>query len=103
MVLGTTFNALFTIYVSYLISSTYPSNLSVFTGLHAEEKSSWVFSRSGDLWLDFNLIMQPWVCGPSGAAELGMKGWDVIYVNNDGKVEKLYALIDGLSTHAHAG
>ena len=73
----------------------------MYTGLHAEEKANWVFSRSGDLWLDFNLIMQPWVCGPPGADEPGMKGWDVIYVDKDGKVEKLYALIDGISTHAH--
>jgi hypothetical protein len=55
----------------------------------------------GDLWLDFNLIMQPWVYGPPEAAEPAMKGWDVIHVDEDGKVHKLYALIEGMSTHVH--
>jgi hypothetical protein len=45
--------------------------------------------------------MQAWVFGVVGR-EPGMKGWDVIIVNEDGRVKELYALIEGLSTHAHA-
>ena len=67
-------------------------------GLHADEKSTWVFQRSGDLWLNSNLIMQPWVFGRAGE-EPGMKGWDVIIVNDDGRVKELYAVIEGVSTH----
>jgi hypothetical protein len=70
-------------------------------GLHADGKATWVFQRSGDLWLNYNVIMQAWVFGVVGR-EPGMKGWDVIIVNEDGRVKELYALIEGLSTHAHA-
>lgn len=42
--------------------------------------------------------MQPWVYGPIGE-EGGMKGWDVLIVNDDGRVQELYAMIDGVSTH----
>jgi hypothetical protein len=73
---------------------------SVYLGLHADEKATWVFQRSGDLWLSFNLIMQPWIYGRVGG-EAGMKGWDVIIVDDDGKVKKLYAVIEGASTHPH--
>jgi hypothetical protein len=43
----------------------------VYLGLHADEKATWVFQRSGDLWLSFNLIMQPWIFGRVGG-EPGM-------------------------------
>ena len=52
--------------------------------------------------MSFNVVMQEWTFGEPNAAEAGMKGWDVIYVGEDGKVEKLYALIEGLSTHGWA-
>lgn len=61
----------------------------------------WVFQRSGDLWLNFGLIMQSWVYGVEGK-EPGMKGWDVIIVDREGKAKELYAMIEGVSTHAHA-
>lgn len=69
-----------------------------YLGLHADEKASWVFQRSGEFFLNFDLIMQSWVYGPVGE-EPGMKGWDVIQVNNDGKVQRLYALINGVGMH----
>lgn len=75
--------------------------ITVSLGLHAEEKSSWVFQRSGDLWVNFNVIMQPWTYGNVGE-EPGMKGWDVLVINDDGKVKDLYAMIEGVSTHASA-
>jgi hypothetical protein len=73
----------------------------VYLGLHADEQSTWVFQRSGDLWLNFGLIMQPWVHGPEGK-EPGMKGWDVIIVDSEGKAKGLYAMIEGVSTHTHS-
>ncbi|CZR56537.1 uncharacterized protein PAC_06426 [Phialocephala subalpina] len=69
-------------------------------GLHTDGKSAWLFQRSGDLWLNFGVIMQPWVFGRVGE-QPGMKGWDVIIVGDDGKVKKLYAMIEGISTHPH--
>jgi hypothetical protein len=86
----------------FLISRRFQllTRTSVYLGLHADEKATWVFQRSGDLWLSFNLIMQPWIYGRVGG-EPGMKGWDVIIVDDDGKVKKLYAVIEGASTHPH--
>jgi hypothetical protein len=42
--------------------------------------------------------MRPWVFGPGGE-EPGMKGCDVIILDDEGKVKKLYAMIEGVSTH----
>ena len=69
--------------------------------LHSDDKSRWVFERSGGLWLSFNLIMQPWVFGVSGE-DPGMKGWDIIILNDDGKVTEIHAMIEGISTYAAA-
>ena len=51
------------------------------------------------MWLNFNVLMQEWTYGEENA-EPGMKGWDTLYVGDDGKVEKIYAMIDGPATHA---
>lgn len=56
-----------------------------------------MFEKAGTIWISHNLAMQKWTFGEPGAAEPGMKGYDVVQVNSDGKVEKLYALIDGVS------
>ncbi len=45
--------------------------------------------------------MQPWVFGNVGS-EPGMKGWDTIILSDDGKVKELYAMIEGVSTHAQS-
>ncbi len=41
--------------------------------------------------------MQEWTYGEEQAEEPGMKGWDVVTVGQDGKVEKLYAMIGGVA------
>ncbi|KIM92778.1 hypothetical protein OIDMADRAFT_149980 [Oidiodendron maius Zn] len=87
-----------TCYSPFGASAGYDAMDQLWDGLHADEKSTWAFQRSGDLWLNFNIIMQPWVYGPIGE-EGGMKGWDVLIVNDDGRVQELYAMIDGVSTH----
>lgn len=43
--------------------------------------------------------MQAWEYGPPGE-QARMKGWDVIQVNDEGKVKELYAMIEGVSTHS---
>lgn len=65
-------------------------------GLHANEQGEWVFEKSGDMWENANMIMQAWTFGLGG--EPGMKGWDVLVVGGGGKVESLYAMIEGVSS-----
>ena len=67
-------------------------------GLHTENQKTWVFKKAGPMWLNFNVVMQEWTYGDEGAKP-GMTGWDVVIVGDDGKVEKLYAMIEGAATH----
>ncbi|KAE8450787.1 hypothetical protein EG329_005700 [Mollisiaceae sp. DMI_Dod_QoI] len=90
-----------TCYSPFGVATGYDALDQVWGGLHTDEKSTWVFKQSGDLWLNNNLIMQPWVYGNVGS-EPGMKGWDTIILGNDGKVKELYAMIEGFSTHSQS-
>lgn len=72
-------------------------SFSLISGLHADEQKNWVFEKVESMWLNYNVILQRWNFGQAGA-EPGMKGWDVIYVGSDAKVEKLYAMIEGVAT-----
>ena len=74
----------------------------MYLGLHADEKSTRVFQRRGNLQLNLNLITQPWVFGRVGG-EPGMWSWDVIVVSDNGGVRELYTVIEGVSTRAHTG
>jgi hypothetical protein len=65
--------------------------------LHADGREEWLFERSGDLWLNANMIMQKWFFGKDGE---GWKGWDAITLDEDGKVASLYGLIEGVHTHS---
>lgn len=49
------------------------------------------------MWLNANMIMQKWFFGKDGE---GWKGWDVITLDEDGKVASLYGLIEGVHTHS---
>lgn len=42
--------------------------------------------------------MQSWIYGRVGE-EPELRGWDVLIINDNGKVKELYAMIDGASTH----
>jgi hypothetical protein len=79
------------------VALIYGKTLLTFSGLHADGKADWIFSKEGELWLNSNLIMQGWVYGPVGAKP-GMTGWDVIIVNEAGKVAELYAMVHGPNT-----
>jgi hypothetical protein len=68
-----------------------------YTGLHANDQSAWVFKKTGDKWVNANVVMQAWTFGIE-EGEPGMKGWDVLIVDKAGKVESLYAMIEGMST-----
>jgi hypothetical protein len=56
-----------------------------------------LFEGTGDLWLNANMIMQKWFFGKDGE---GWKGWDVITLDENGKVASLYGLIEGVHTHS---
>jgi hypothetical protein len=45
------------------------------------------------------MVMQPWEYGAEGE-EPGMKGWDVIIVDDKQEVKFLYAMIEGAHTHS---
>ena len=66
--------------------------------LHAENRSDWEMKPSGDLWVNGNVIMQFWKFGEGHDGY--WKGWDVIVVGKDGKVESLYGLVEGINNHA---
>lgn len=70
----------------------------VWDGLHTADRKDWQFEKVGDLWLNHNVIQQAWVFGKG--REGTWKGWDVIVVGRDGKVETLYALIEGMNSHS---
>lgn len=47
--------------------------------------------------MNANMIMQRWFFGKDGE---GWKGWDVITLDEEGKVASLYGLIEGVHTHS---
>ena len=70
----------------------------VWDGVHGEGREKWLFETVGDLWVSGNLVQQEWVFGKG--QEGAWKGWDVILVGGDGKVETFYALVGGANSHS---
>ena len=67
--------------------------------LHSGEAADFDFSLVGSIWVNHNLIHAAWEYGPGGkAGDKGMRGSDIIIVGEDGKVDVLYAMIEGPST-----
>jgi hypothetical protein len=64
--------------------------------LHAEKQSTRVFKNTSPFLAKFQRYDARLDYGEQDA-EPGTKGWDVIYVSEDAKVEKLYAMIEGVS------
>ena len=56
-----------------------------------------MFEGVGDLWMNANMIMQKWFFRKDGE---GWRGWDVIILDKDGKVEALYGLLEGAHNHS---
>lgn len=65
--------------------------------LHADGREDWKFESVDELWMNGNMLMQKWLFGVS---EEGWRGWDVIILNQDGKVEALYGLVEGMHNHS---
>ena len=67
--------------------------------LMAGEMVDFRFSIAGQVRVNHNLIYLGWEFGPGGkAGEKGLKGWDVIIVGQDEKVEVFYGIFEGPPT-----
>jgi hypothetical protein len=56
----------------------------------------WTFRSCGNVWVNCDLVMLEWEFGPLGqTAPVG--GNDVMFVNDDGKIGKMYTMIQGVS------
>lgn len=65
--------------------------------LHADGRQDWMFEIVGDLWMNGNMLMQNWFFY---VGNHGWRGWDVIILNQDGKVEVLHGLVEGMHNHS---
>ena len=64
--------------------------------LMAGEMADFRFGIAGQVRVNHNLIYLGWEFGPGGkAGEKGLKGWDVIIVGQDEKVEVFYGIFEG--------
>ena len=61
----------------------------------------WTFRPRGNVWVNSDLVMLEWEFGPVGEAA-PVRGNDVMFVNREGKIEKMYTMIQGVSDISHA-
>lgn len=59
------------------------------------------FQPRGNVWVNADLVMLEWEFGPAGEAA-PVRGNDVMFVNGEGKIEKMYTMIQGVSDVGHA-
>ena len=56
----------------------------------------WTFRPRGNVWVNCDLVMLEWEFGPTGQAA-PVRGSDVMFVNSEGKIAKMYTMIQGVS------
>jgi len=61
-----------------------------------DSNPEWSFRPHGNVWVNSNLLMLEWEFGPAGQAA-PVRGNDVMFVNGEGKIEKMYTMIQGVS------
>jgi hypothetical protein len=61
-----------------------------------DSNAGWSFRPYGNVWVNSNLLMLEWEFGPAGQAA-PVRGNDVMFVNGEGKIEKMYTMIQGVS------
>ena len=61
-----------------------------------DNNPGWTFRPSGNVWVNCDLIMLAWEFGPAGQAA-AVRGNDVIFVSGEGKIKKMYTMIQGVS------
>lgn len=66
-----------------------------------DSNPEWSFRPYGNVWVNSNLLMLEWEFGPAGQAA-PVRGNDVMFVNGEGKIEKMYTMIQGVSDVSQA-
>jgi hypothetical protein len=61
-----------------------------------EGNPGWTFRPFGNVWVNCDLVMMEWEFGPDGQTA-PVHGNDVMFINGEGKIEKMYTLIRGVS------
>jgi hypothetical protein len=61
-----------------------------------ESNPGWTFRPFGNVWVNCDLVMMEWKFGPDGQTA-PIHGNDVMFIDGDGKIEKMYTLIRGVS------
>jgi hypothetical protein len=61
-----------------------------------ESNPGWTFRPFGNVWVNCDLVMMEWKFGPDGQTA-PIHGNDVMFIDGDGKIEKMYTLIRGIS------
>jgi hypothetical protein len=61
-----------------------------------ENNPEWTFRPFGNVWVNCDLVMMEWEFGPAGQTA-PVHGNDVMFINGEGKIEKMYTLIRGVS------
>lgn len=65
-----------------------------------DSNPEWTFRPRGNVWVNCDLIMSEWEFGLAGQAA-PVRGSDVMFVNGEGKIEKMYTMIQGVSDVNH--
>lgn len=65
-----------------------------------DSNPEWNFRPRGNVWVNCDLIMLEWEFGPATQAA-PVRGNDVMFVNSEGKIEKMYTMIQGVSDVNH--
>jgi hypothetical protein len=66
-----------------------------------DNNPEFTFRPRGNVWVNCDLVMLEWEFGPTGKAA-PVRGNDVMFVNGDGKIAKMYTMIQGVSDIDHA-
>lgn len=66
-----------------------------------DSNPEWTFRPRGNVWVNCDLVMLEWEFGPASQTA-PVRGNDVMFVNDEGKVAKMYTMIQGVSDVNHA-
>lgn len=61
-----------------------------------DSNPEWAFRPCGNVWVNSDLVMLEWEFGPAGQTAPA-RGNDVMFVNDEGKIAKMYTMIQGVS------
>ena len=61
-----------------------------------DSNPGYTFRPRGNVWVNSDLIMLEWEFGPAGQAA-PVRGNDVMFIDSEGKIGKMYTMIQGVS------